>query len=356
MKISVDCCQDIAKTPIISLEDYYEQQVKGLTGLKARWLDVCKEFSLPQKISLKHLVKLASYHHLLFELSEKVKMIDERISERRTLLIKLEELVMQWRLVNNSQKRTKLESSSMLVNEARSIIQYKEDRQFQLSQYNLSLSEVTSLTAAIKKLNLHRDTLLKQWAAAFRLIGLPAMDPTSEEPKLLLIATRKILQIEEIIQSLKGQPFEQLLAKNTGSDIAIWSWIGNAGDPATHTDFLKTLGDSSQHSPNIFLIEDSEIAVIAAKSGIGIAREILITQPAGPTKTPTILSPDSPSGMASKDRKPTLAKKEPDHAKSLSQSSANVKKETDAVINPKARAVLDILNRRGGSTKRGPTI
>jgi hypothetical protein len=352
MKLATNGCREIARSPIASLDDFYEQQIKGFSGLKSRWQQLCTEYSLPPEIKLKQLVKLASNHHRLFELSEKGKMIDDRIAERKSLLVKLENLVMQWRSINNSQKRTKLESSSMLVNEARSIIQYKVDRVKQLALQNNSNGETSANDAAIRQMTLHQNTLLKNWNGAFQSLGSIPLNPTGEETLKFLNAIRDILQLDGLIATTRGRPLEEMLSQEEESNITVWAWTSGPEDNGVRLQFLKSLENCARQSSNLFLIPDSSLAEIAAKIGIGVAREVFLARTA--VATTSDVASIAISAISAKDRKPILAKNNSETPIAQKQQPAANANPPVAVMNPKARAVLDILNKRSNSPKRTP--
>lgn len=344
IRVGADNCKEIAKGPIASIDDFYESQVKNLVQIKTRWIEFCKEFALPPEMKLKQLLKLATSHYKLLELSEKAKLIEERIGERKILLQKLEELVMQWRSLNNSQKRTKVESSTMLVNEARSILQYKEDRQKQLSQHNRITVELTSHQNALNQLELFQNEMLTKWKEIFRAVGIAPLSCDNEQWQGLLSSLRKAFQYDALLQTVQGRNFEEMLVDTDQSDLAIWSWGRGKMDTSIRLQFLKGLENSSLVTPNIFVIPDGELIELSKQIGISVSQLALKTPSSVPSNFQK--TPAEAVAVPARERKTVLPRASLEAHKEVDRGPAKISRQPDPLINPKAQAVLEILNKR----------
>jgi hypothetical protein len=262
------------RRPLDLLEEFHEQQVKSLAPLRANWNELCREIGISPEITLNQLVDLAGNHARISEISARIHGYEGEIGKRRELLLKLEEQVLQWRVLNNSQKQTRPQSSSQLVSEARSIIQYKDDRVKQLNSINQAVSEKISLEANQRKILEQQKTLVAQWKQKWRDVAAPDLDPVDPGFSKCMGLIRQVQAIDSLIESIHAQSFEDAYSNEALGDLRIWEWHQSDCHSDGVASLLLTLKSASVSSPNLLMLLDRATFELAVDAGFSAAKAV----------------------------------------------------------------------------------
>lgn len=135
--------------------------------LKEIWVAITEKYNIPKIKTIKALLNLIKDYGAIHSLCNERKQLRSKLAEYKKKIEKLKELITTWRKINQSQKNTALDRTSLLLTEARGIISYYEPKCNQLQRLIDSKEKISAKKAIKDKLEEELGEIEKDWSQIF---------------------------------------------------------------------------------------------------------------------------------------------------------------------------------------------
>ncbi|MBP9708510.1 MAG: hypothetical protein KBD78_12780 [Oligoflexales bacterium] len=263
---------DLLNASLRNFRDEYEQLISHNAQLRQQWLELVQKYDLDVNLSIDDLMqhlKVITYHR---ELSESRQRHAETFENYKQLLQQLRLELEQWQNSTDSIKAQKVDNAQAILNEARSIVRFKYEKEKLLQHYNERTANQHVPGLVKKFLEKERENLLREWAQLWQSISSQSYDINDKNSESNLIAAQKL----EALQNLKGyrsaeQPFipiEKILSE--GAPIQTFLCQQLNFDEQTHYQrFAKLLQSLQRQNCYLFFSQNKKLFEAVTKAGCG---------------------------------------------------------------------------------------
>lgn len=269
----------------VSLSEHHETIVHEYGKLKTLWHRLSKEYVIPTELNLAGLLRLCVRYVQLNELHRLKQAYRSSLTERKTSLAKLEELLVSYRQVSGSQKSSPLNNPSILVSEAQAVIRYKQAKQQQLERLKELNDHVRAYHALSANLNGRESQIKAAWKKIFQDIEVPELAPELAGWPEVFALSHQLLAWTKLA-ALNSKP---LASDDVFSEIAsdkvftIYSCISQSTKPSFNLQVAQALDKANLRGFVLVATPDKDLADILTKSGTGSARLLPAAQTSAKT-------------------------------------------------------------------------
>ena len=348
------------------VERSYEAQeglVKELGRTRKALRRAIELAGLPTSADLSLISGLAQAQSTIVRLLAERDELIQKIHQRREQLIKLQRVVLQWRQLSGSQKQSDLQSASILLNEARSLVQLKEEKIRQFQKLAEAKEAQVGRNVGVVQISSRLAELQQQWELAFGELGLIPIDGNDGRWRDLLRMAQEVKALTAVLSTHgmeEEQSLESLLSQKGLLQLGILPVLMlRPHTSIANTNRISDLMCSASRNLGLVLILTSDQAMTSkvASEGAAIAHLIQTRSGAAPMhgkeiQSPTLTASNSGSTFRESLNKSTmtpagnistLSSHNASSATISSRSSGAVKSES-SLLSSRARAALDILN------------
>lgn len=272
------------------LRDHHEELVSSYGRLKDHWLRLSKEHRIPENIELPDLMRLIYRYAHLNELYNKQLSYKEFLEQRKSSLIRLEEQILEWRRVSNSQKDEMLNTSTILLAEARGILRYKDKKKAQLERLRTLQDHLRAHAALKSTIEARQSQILTGWKESFHEVEIPLIAiERSEWPEFFSLSDQLAAW-----ESLRQKDDEPLVDKEIFADgasntpISVFIWDKSYAQSKSGTLLLEqAISTRSSTDLQFVLVTDSMISELLKSNGCGFSKALTSKKKSGvqqPTK------------------------------------------------------------------------
>jgi hypothetical protein len=314
------------------IDQAHEELLRSYARLKENWTSVAKASGLPEELTLAQLMALVTNQARLTTLGELRTELAARVRRYGADVAKLEQLVVEWRKATGSQKLADLSNLSILLQEARDVLRYREPRAKRLEQLRAKAAEARAKQALAAHVEARRQALLAEWAKAAAAGEAAGIEPT-HAGLADLFRNASALRGLALVHAATVRPTPAKLFDAATEHLAasLYLWDDARTDNPTRLALLKQLETGAGGELRLLLIADEGLAAMLGTLGVGLATRI-------PGK-PEPLPPRAPAPQ------PTLTTPPPSRPVVRSQPSSRPPQSL-SLLNERAQQALQILNGR----------
>lgn len=286
---------------------------------------------IPHGLNLEQLIELASAQMVLKGLFAQRDLLMGRQHRRREQLIELQKQVLEWRRCTASQKQGDLKSASILLNEARSICQYLEEKEASFRRQVEAREHGLAREATVGQVKMRHQELLGNWHRACVEVGIgekPHQDPRWPQ---FLRAAQEIKALIAIQGDAKETPIEDFLDQSQETNSIAIYLVMQPLLSASHTTWLLETLVRKGRNCGFHLLFSTDRDLLQRATAFGIATAAPTVEKAGASLDAKTRSDIPSPQIFSTSTASTPTRNEKSNA-------------APSVISPRARAVLDLLN------------
>lgn len=339
----VDASSESLDQTVDQFHEQHEKLAKEVARSRTQWRIVAERNRLPIGLTLSQLVQLAGGHLALRQLLVRRDDLLARHQKRREQLIDLQKQVLEWRRHTGSQKQSDLKSATILMNEARSICQYAEEKEAAFRRLVETRENGLAKEAALAQLKIRQQDLLSHWQRTGQEIGIRDKSHQDGRWPQFLRGAQEI----KALSNIHGETKETLLRDflEAGADMNMLT-IYAASKPQLTAAHLESsvdtlLAKGRSHGHHLLLLCQDTAQQTAANLGAAVSS--LVIEKAGAS----VGAPSRPIGMSLSTTSSSATNTSPQKVSSTNSSS---------IISPRARAVLDLLNSPRTLPPKGPKL
>jgi hypothetical protein len=280
-----------------------EKYTSKVEKYRATWHEFASRYHIPADITIRNLLGLIGHlghYSRLWNQREELRALHNQHRER---LVTLEQLVREWRGHTGSQKDTSLAEPSILLSEARGILQFKDKKQTHLDKIqavaqtkSTQLKIVNHIDRRMAELEMHWDAQLKQFG-----LNKPQIRH-ADIPKFLaeLVSAAGLapyldpeLMGKETSQPLSSEIYKLPLTLLSAEDLDL--------DTNARLRLLGLLAKTPDHGVCILVTDDDKIRDLAEKMDFSTTSllQAKAQAEAAPTPTPKSIKKDRTEPLVS---------------------------------------------------------
>lgn len=288
---NIQTAREEEETAIERMRDRHEAFVKEHGKLSKLWQHHVQEFNLPNEMTIKQLLKLITHHGRLAALKEERSRLRQVLQNRRTSLQALEDAVIEWRHIAQSQKDSPLNNPSLLIAEAQGIVRYLPKKEDTLQKCRHQIEQQRSLLAIKQNIVVRKEEVEQNWIKLFNELHIPVVGIARVEWADVFQLGNQYLAWEMIRnQSRKPASGHDIFSdRHADAPISFYSCLSIETTNAQRLALLQSIENNSSTNLQVLLISDPNLRDMLAKLGVGICREVVPEElrPKAPKQQPT---------------------------------------------------------------------
>jgi len=293
--------------PFANMKERREKLSYEYEKLKKTWEQLCGKYQLPPDINLKTLLALINNLGRIGLLWTERENLQGKILDQKARMQQLPKLIEDWRQNTGSQKETPLDTTAIILSEARGIIQYYDKKKSQLDRMKAMAQQTAGQQFLKSYVQGRQDHLRTEWQRHCQLMALPVLSLESKNWVELFRMAKELESLSVILsESQKPLKNQQIFSERAlETPLTAYIWGRSCGTPQNRLKLLQYLEEAPASGLVMLMIDDSDLAEIIKKFGIAWAMDIRAQSPSaasgaqartvkpqttGPTKRPGLMS------------------------------------------------------------------
>lgn len=261
------------------VDDSHEELVKTYGNLREHWYKVANHYGLPDDMNLNSIIKHVCAQSELVSLNAQRDLLISEVDSHRQNLKALKEEIQIWRKHTGSQKQTELSTESIILTDARDIINLRQVRNTQYRNWQKNAAEAKACAYVRGMIKKKKIALDASWEKAFDSVDLlPA--PIGAKYWDDIIKRSGLISALALIHSTSGRSNVRRVFERTQSNCpaTIYTCLAgmSAGSRQRFVQSLKNAAENTVGNLQILLTSDETLFSMLKDQGIGYAKQVKV--------------------------------------------------------------------------------
>lgn len=255
---------------LAQLDERYEKVVLEFGKARDQWLEISRKYQLPNGLGIRGIVNYINNYNSINLLQQKRARTQEELQSIRQEIRALSKLLEDWRTHTGSQKSVKLENSSMILSEARGVLQYAAKKKNQLQKVKTIESKQDAFRQLRDSLDQEMGKVSTRWTKLLQNLNLPDRSlPLEDWTKILAIGIESLALRRLLLGGIKLIKNEHIFSGETlDFPINLYIWKPGTQGNKARIALLQQLEISDDGGLALILTDDQASVEILLKIGL----------------------------------------------------------------------------------------
>ena len=293
--------REIHDQQLAELEQRYEKILADANKAREQWQVICQQLGLPLDTSLKSLVNGMNHYSKISILHQRRLRLEEEIQEFRQQGRALAKLLEEWRTLTGSQKSTRLDQLTMVLAEARGVLQYADKKKAQLLKLQALGSKLEAYQQMKGKVEADLSLIQRRWEQVLDHLEIARKPFDGGQWEKMAQALRENLLLDQLLSDAnKPLKNEQIFAAEAlDAALTFYVWKENAQGNKARLQILQHVEYADDAGMAFILTTDEALVELLLKIGVGRGQRV-------ETKSEPSVPPATAPGKA---QKPLISEK-----------------------------------------------